>query len=92
MARPLRSCIGCRRVSSPEDLVRVVRTEDGSLRVGRSLPGRGAWLCAGAPACFELAVRRKAFERAFKAPVGAGATESLRANLTERARIDGRDM
>ncbi|MBW3615788.1 MAG: YlxR family protein [Actinobacteria bacterium] len=92
MARPLRSCIGCRRVAPPEELVRVVRVEDGSLRIGRGLPGRGAWLCAGTPECFDLALRRKAFERAFRAPVRAEAPESLRAKLAERARIEGRDM
>ena len=79
-------------MASPEELVRVVRMEDGSLGIGRTLPGRGAWLCAGSASCFDLALRRKAFDRAFRAPLRAGAAESLRAKLTERARIDGRDM
>ena len=34
-------------------------------------PGRGAWLCVPPVPCFELAVRRKAFERAWRRPVGA---------------------
>jgi len=75
-------------VAAPDELVRVVRSADGALAVGRSLPGRGAWLCAGSDACLELAERRKAFTRAFRAPVGIAAMNALRAALGERARIE----
>jgi predicted RNA-binding protein YlxR (DUF448 family) len=68
--------------------VRVVRTSAGELLVGRSLPGRGAWLCKASLACVDLAARRKAFGRAFRAPVGADAITALRSQLAERARID----
>jgi predicted RNA-binding protein YlxR (DUF448 family) len=72
--------------------VRIVRSDDGSLAVGRTLPGRGAWLCDASPTCLDLALRRKAFGRAFRAPVSDGAPESLRAYLMERARIGSCDM
>ena len=49
--------------------MRVVRRPDGTLAVGRTLPGRGAWLCAGSPTCLDRAVRQRAFDRAFRAPV-----------------------
>ena len=68
--------------------MRIVRSDDGSLAVGRTLPGRGAWLCDASPACLDLALRRKAF----RAPVSDGAPESLRAYLMERARIGSCDM
>ena len=69
-------------------LVRVVRTSTGELAVGRSLPGRGAWLCDGSPRCVDLAERRKAFGRALRAPVEATAIAGLRARLSERARME----
>lgn len=67
----------------------MVRTADGGLAVGRALPGRGAWLCEGEPACVELAERRKAFSRALRGSVQAAAVAGLRAQLEERARIGG---
>ena len=48
--------------------MRVARLPDGALKVGRTLPGRGAWLCAGSVECLRLAVQRKAFARALRTP------------------------
>ncbi|MGH9210426.1 MAG: YlxR family protein [Acidimicrobiales bacterium] len=59
--------MGCRRRRPQRELVRFARTADGSVRPGRTLPGRGAWLCAGTlEACRAAAERRKAFTRAFR--------------------------
>ena len=62
---PRRTCIGCRLVAPPGELVRVACRADGSLAVGRHHPGRGAWLHPS-PICFESAVRRRAFGRALR--------------------------
>ena len=64
-------------MASPDELVRVVRTPDGALRIGRTLPGRGAWLCRATPECLEHAIRRNAFGRALRGPVSAGALAEL---------------
>ena len=85
---PERTCVGCRRRRPTAELVRVVRRDDGSLAVGRTLPGRGAWLCAGATDCLDEAIRRSAFARAFRAKVAAGEAESLRSRLADRAADD----
>ena len=63
---PERTCIGCRRKTGPAGLSRVTRRPDGSLAVGRSEPGRGAWLCTGSVACFDAAEQRRAFSRALR--------------------------
>ena len=61
-----RTCIGCRRRCSPTDLLRMTVSEGLVLPdPDRRAPGRGAHLHP-AIECFELAVRRKAFPRAFK--------------------------
>jgi predicted RNA-binding protein YlxR (DUF448 family) len=78
---PERTCIGCRRKSGPAGLARVARHSSGSLAVGRSAPGRGAWLCAGSEACFDAAVRRRAFGRALRCDVPAHELERLRGRL-----------
>ncbi|MDR2619650.1 MAG: YlxR family protein [Propionibacteriaceae bacterium] len=59
-----RTCIGCRRRGARSELVRYVAVS-GELRLDerKRLPGRGAWLHDD-PQCRELAVKRRAFQRA----------------------------
>jgi predicted RNA-binding protein YlxR (DUF448 family) len=76
-------------VAAPEELVRVVALPGGGLATGRTRPGRGAWLCAGSPACVEAAGRRKAFDRALRAPIHSQAVEDLKTNLARRGRLEG---
>jgi predicted RNA-binding protein YlxR (DUF448 family) len=57
---------------------------DGSLLLGRTLAGRGAWLCAGSHDCLELAVKRRAFERALRAAVGDAALTTLRKDFVRQ--------
>jgi predicted RNA-binding protein YlxR (DUF448 family) len=47
-----------------------VLTADGRAVVDRTGHGRGAWLCDPPGECFGLAVRRRAFERAWRRAVG----------------------
>ena len=77
-----RTCIGCRKRCSPTDLLRM--TVSGGLVLPdpeRRAPGRGAHLHPTIE-CFELAVRRKAFPRAFKVPGPLEAT-GLREHIGE---------
>ncbi|MFF5171143.1 YlxR family protein [Micromonospora sp. NPDC000089] len=68
--QPERTCVGCRERAPASELLRVVAVADeagSSLRPDptRSLPGRGANMHPD-PACFALAVRRRAFGRALR--------------------------
>jgi predicted RNA-binding protein YlxR (DUF448 family) len=92
---PERTCIGCRRKRPVSELVRLVRLDDGNLAVGRTLAGRGAWLCRGEQdgpdeRCTNAAQRRNAFSRALRATVNGAAVEALRANVAKRARMEER--
>ena len=80
---PIRSCIGCRRRAPQDELTRVARRQDGSLAIGRTLPGRGAWLCAGSLPCFELAVRRRDFAKALRATVDEHDIERVRTEFLQ---------
>ncbi|WP_051130743.1 YlxR family protein [Nesterenkonia alba] len=71
---PIRTCIGCRRQAEQDDVVRFALDGDEvRLDAGRSMPGRGAWLHPERE-CFETALKRKAFHRAFRRQVS---TEAL---------------
>src|SRR5438477_11101439 len=85
---PTRTCVGCRRARPQEELVRYVRTPDGMLAEGRSLSGRGAWLCRGSAACVEEAIRRKAFGRALRGEIDPMASEWLREKSVNRVSMD----
>jgi len=67
---PVRTCVACREEAGKAELIRFVRRPDGSVVVDASgrQPGRGAYLHA-APACLELARKRRALDRALGAPV-----------------------
>jgi uncharacterized protein len=85
---PERTCVGCRRRRPQAALLRCVLTADGRAIVDRTGPGRGAWLCDPPDDCFVLAVRRKAFERAWRRPVGRHALDELESQLRGVRRED----
>ncbi|WP_441251692.1 YlxR family protein [Kitasatospora sp. McL0602] len=76
-ACPERTCVGCRKRAAKHQLLRVVAVEGECVPDLRgALPGRGAHLHPDL-ACLDLAVRRKAFPRAFRLQ-GALGTDALR--------------
>ncbi|MCD7444011.1 MULTISPECIES: YlxR family protein [Streptomyces] len=76
-ACPERTCVGCRERAAKKDLLRIVAVEGECVPDDRgTLPGRGAYVHP-ALVCFDLAVRRRAFPRALRAP-GALDTKALR--------------
>ncbi|MFH8475285.1 YlxR family protein [Streptomyces sp. NPDC018000] len=66
-AYPERTCVGCRERAAKSELLRIVADGDVCVPDPRgTLPGRGAYVHP-VPVCLDLAVRRRAFPRAFKA-------------------------
>lgn len=69
--------MGCRERAAKKDLLRIVAVEGECVPDHRgTLPGRGAYVHP-ALVCLDLAVRRRAFTRALRAP-GALDTKTLR--------------
>ena len=64
---PERQCIGCRISKNKKDLIRGVKTKEGSIEVDRTgkKNGRGAYLCDDAE-CFQKARKTNALNRSFK--------------------------
>lgn len=81
---PERTCIGCRGKRNKDELVRVVLCpgeKEGdpagiAFDIDGRMKGRGAYLCRKSE-CLELAVKKKAFNRAFKLAVSVEAIEGL---------------
>ncbi len=68
---PMRQCLGCRTMFPKKDLIRVVRSPDGSsitLDFKGKAQGRGAYLCRN-PECLKRARKSRALERAFAAAI-----------------------
>ncbi|WP_366938075.1 YlxR family protein [uncultured Actinomyces sp.] len=67
---PRRTCVGCREVATPNELLRCVYSEALGSVVSdprRSMPGRGAWIHPR-QSCLDRAVKKKAFNRALRLP------------------------
>ncbi|MEW2529961.1 YlxR family protein [Streptomyces sp. NPDC047071] len=81
-ACPERTCVGCRERAAKNELLRIVVIEGTCVPDRRgTLPGRGAYVHP-ALVCLDLAVRRRAFPRAFRLQ-GPLDTAELRGNLEE---------
>lgn len=78
--QPLRTCIGCRSRDVQRKLLRMVVTHDDGVSavvvdVHHRRTGRGAWLHPS-PSCLAMAMKRRAFNRAFRGAVDTRDVES----------------
>ena len=79
---PLRKCTGCQQMKSKKEMLRLLRTPEGSIvldTTGRK-NGRGAYVCYSAD-CFEKAVKNKGLERSLKCKVPEETYESLKKEI-----------
>ena len=77
---PQRTCVGCRTVIAKRQLVRLVRTADGQVRVDPSgkAAGRGAYLHARR-SCWSQALDRRTLDQALKMTLTDADRAALRA-------------
>ncbi len=80
----MRQCVGCRESREKRELIRVVRTAEGVLKIDRSgkLGGRGAYLC-DSPECLKKARKNNGLSRAFKRNVSDEIYDELERQLGE---------
>jgi predicted RNA-binding protein YlxR (DUF448 family) len=83
----IRSCVVCRSATAKGDLLRIVRTADGVVKIDPTgkASGRGAYICRSAD-CIAGAIKRKRLDRALRTAVPAGIYEELNALASEQAR------
>jgi hypothetical protein len=77
---PLRTCVACRRTLAKRELVRIVRTPEGSIEVDLKgkRAGRGAYLCHQQE-CWEAALGQGLLGRALKTRIAGEQVATLRA-------------
>lgn len=77
---PMRMCVGCRQMFPKKELLRVVRSTDGTVALDLTgkASGRGAYVCRRAK-CFNKAVKSRALERALEQRV----TEDVQKKILE---------
>ena len=75
---PQRTCIGCRQVRSKRELIRIVRTPEGSLVIDETgkRNGRGAYLCPNQP-CWKAALKDGRLGKALQMEIGDAEKEML---------------
>ena len=67
---PQRQCMGCRERKEKRQMIRVVRTTEGDVRLDFSgkLNGRGAYVCPD-PECLKKALKSKALDRSLEVTI-----------------------
>jgi predicted RNA-binding protein YlxR (DUF448 family) len=75
---PLRTCVQCRQVRPKRELIRIVRTLEGTIEIDErgKAAGRGAYLCRNR-ACWEGAIRHERLEHALKTTFSAADKQRL---------------
>ena len=81
---PLRQCGGCGEMKPKSELVRVVSSPEGeiSLDLKRKKNGRGSYICRSVN-CFNMAIKRKSFERAFGQKLSGEAVAAVEKELKD---------
>ena len=82
---PQRQCMGCRERKAKRELIRVVRTPEGTVRqdFGGKMHGRGAYLCPN-PECLKKAIRAKALERSLEVSIPEEVVAQLEKEMEAR--------
>ena len=75
---PQRQCMGCRERKAKRELIRVVRTPEGtvSLDFGGKMNGRGAYLCPN-PECLKKAMKANSLGRALEIEIPQSVYDAL---------------
>jgi hypothetical protein len=83
---PQRTCVACGRIRPKRELVRIVRTPGGEIKVDLTgkVPGRGAYVCPEPP-CAERAVKEGRLRHALEASVPETLVDDVRTAITAAA-------
>ena len=73
-----RTCVGCGESTCKKELLRIVRTTDGKVKIDLSgrAPGRGAYICPDIK-CLSRAKTKKTLEKALKINVSSEIYDQL---------------
>ena len=80
---PMRMCTGCREMKPKMELVRIVKTCVGDIKLDATgkLNGRGAYICPNLE-CLNKVIKSKRLERSLETTISQEIYESLKEQLT----------
>ncbi|MBE6985661.1 MAG: YlxR family protein [Ruminococcaceae bacterium] len=78
----MRQCLGCREMKPKRELIRVVRSPEGSISIDTKgkASGRGAYVCHDLQ-CLKRAIKAKAISRAFEIEIPQEIYDRLTAEM-----------
>ena len=81
---PQRTCIGCMQSKNKNELLRIVKQNDGKIFVDKTgkANGRGAYICNSVD-CLEKAIKLKRLEKKFEKKIDDEIYEDLRGAIFE---------
>lgn len=81
---PQRTCLGCQAVKSKREMIRIVRTPEGSLEIDPTgkKSGRGAYVCPNMD-CLELLRKGKRLERVLGVTLPLSFFDQIRERIGE---------
>lgn len=79
---PQRQCIGCGQMKDKKELIRILKTQDGSIVIDATgkKNGRGAYICPDQE-CLQKAFKTKGLERSFKMAIDQSIYDELKKEL-----------
>lgn len=77
--KPLRRCMGCNNSKEKNELLRIVKSQDGTIELDLTgkKNGRGAYICKSEE-CLNKVIKSKRLERVFEKTIDEDVYESLR--------------
>lgn len=80
---PIRMCVGCRERFNKKELVRIVRTPEGEVKLDRTgkMSGRGAYICPDKIECIDRAIKSKVLERNLEIQISDEIYDKLKEEL-----------
>ena len=79
---PQRQCIGCGQMKDKKELIRILKTQDGSIVIDATgkKNGRGAYICPDEE-CLQKAFKTKGLERSFKMAIDQSIYDELKKEM-----------
>ena len=79
---PMRQCLGCREKKPKAELIRIVRSPEGTvaLDLKGKAPGRGAYICHSSD-CLKRVLKTKALERMLSVKITDDLAQSLQREM-----------
>jgi predicted RNA-binding protein YlxR (DUF448 family) len=84
---PQRMCVGCREMKNKKELLRIVRTPEGSIEIDNTgkKSGRGAYICPEID-CLQQAVKGKRLQKALEQDIPDEVIDILKKQITQSLR------